>query len=83
MKVNGGDIIEQKTLKMTGLTCEGCTCGHCGQPIMIFLSCLHGVIKTFPDYTNNTVVVSYNEQILTSDQLIEAIQKRGYAVVKL
>jgi copper chaperone CopZ len=75
--------MEQKTLKMPGLTCEGCTCGHCGQPIMIFLSCLHGVIKTFPDYTDNTVVVTYDEQIMTSDQLFDAISKRGYAVVPL
>jgi copper chaperone CopZ len=83
MRMNGGEMMEQKTLRMTGLTCEGCTCGHCGQPIMIFLSCLHGVIQTLPDYTNQTVVVSYDEKIITSDQLIYAIQKRGYAVVKL
>lgn len=80
MNLESGDKLRQRTLKMTGLTCTGCTCGHCGQPILFFLSCLFGIHKVEPHFEEQTVTIEYDETLLTFDQLIHSIQARGYAV---
>jgi copper chaperone CopZ len=72
--------LRQKTLKMTGLTCTGCTCGHCGQPILFFLSCQLGINKVEPHFEEQTVTIEYDETIMTFEELIQAIKVRGYAV---
>jgi len=65
---------------MTGLTCTGCTCGHCGQPIIFYLSCILGIHKVEPNFEKQTVTIEYDESILTFEKLIQSIKARGYAV---
>lgn len=65
---------------MTGLTCTGCTCGHCGQPIIIFLSCILGVKAIEPHFEQQTVIIEYDEEIMALDQLLEKITHRGYDI---
>ncbi|MDO9628438.1 MAG: heavy-metal-associated domain-containing protein [Acholeplasmataceae bacterium] len=69
-----------KNYKMSGLTCEGCTCGHCGQPILIYLRCLEGVSKVSPDFNLDTVLIEYDQNVTSSADIIELVQKRGFQI---
>jgi len=66
--------------KMTGLTCEGCTCGHCGQPILIYLKCMDGIINVTPDFEENTAIIEYDQSIITPKAIIDLVQKRGFSI---
>lgn len=66
--------------KMTGLTCEGCTCGHCGQPILIYLRCIDGIINVTPNFEEDTVDIEYDDQIISPKEIKKLVQKRGYEI---
>jgi len=66
--------------KVEGLTCEGCTCGHCGQPALIFLSCLDGIFNVKPDFENDMVMIEFNPDDLSADEIISKAFKRGYVM---
>lgn len=65
---------------MNGLTCEGCTCGHCGQPILFFLSSLQGVTQIVPNFHQKTIMIQFDEKNLTKEKLIQTIKNRGFAI---
>jgi len=66
--------------KMTGLTCEGCTCGHCGQPILIYLRCMTGIMKVTPNFVEDTVVIEYDENVISPKDIIDLVKKRDYSI---
>ncbi len=66
--------------KMTGLTCEGCTCGHCGQPILIYLRCIDGILNVTPNFEDDTVKIQYDDQIISIKEMMVLVRKRGYAI---
>lgn len=64
--------------KVEGLTCEGCTCGHCGQPALIFLSCLDGIFSVKPNFENDMVMIEFDQDDLTADEIVSKAFMRGY-----
>jgi len=66
--------------KVEGLTCEGCTCGHCGQPALIFLRCLDGISSVNPDFENDTVLIEFDSNDLSKDEIISKAFKRGFVM---
>jgi copper chaperone CopZ len=66
--------------RMTGLTCEGCTCGHCGQPILFFLKCMLGVLSVAPDFEEDTVVIEYDQDLITPKEIVDLVKNRGYSI---
>jgi len=66
--------------KMTGLTCEGCTCGHCGQPILIYLKCMDGILKVTPDFEEDTVLIEYDQNVISPKVIVDLVKNRGYSI---
>lgn len=67
-------------LKVKGLTCEGCTCGHCGQPFLIFLRCVKGIDQVVPDFETDTVEVEFNILEISMSELQKISKIRGYEI---
>jgi copper chaperone CopZ len=68
-------------LKIEKLTCENCNCGHCGhcgQPILFLLKSLMGIMSVREDFDLNTVDIDYEEDIITSTEIIKVLKSRGY-----
>ncbi|MBU1143430.1 MAG: hypothetical protein KKH92_07275 [Firmicutes bacterium] len=72
--------MEKVQYKMTGLTCEGCTCGHCGQPILIYLRCLDGIVHVHPNFILDSVEIEYDQEIISPKEIVKMVQKRGYSI---
>ncbi len=75
--------MEKATYKVEGLTCEGCTCGHCGQPVLIFLRCLDGIYSVNPDFETDTVMIEFDPNDLSIDEIISKAFKRGFVMYSL
>ncbi len=66
--------------RIKGLTCDGCTCGHCGQPILIYLRCINGIISVNPNFNEDTIEVEYDHHVMSSKDIIKLVKKRGFAI---
>jgi len=72
--------MQNARFKVEGLTCEGCTCGHCGQPVLIFLRCFDGIFSVNPDFENDTVSIVFDANDISIDEIISKSFKRGYVM---
>lgn len=64
----------------TQFNVNGMSCGHCEKAIKGALNDLHGVANTEVDLNAKTVTVQYDEDLLTEQNLTEAIEEAGYDV---
>jgi copper chaperone len=55
-------------------------CGHCKAAVEGELNRLSGVESSNADVENGTVEVSYDERMVTTEDLKNAIEEAGYAV---
>ncbi|TNF07036.1 MAG: copper chaperone [Bacillota bacterium] len=70
--------MESRKLKIEKLTCENCNCGHCGQPILFLLKSLLGVITVHEDFDLNTVDITYEQDVITLNEILSILNQRGY-----
>jgi copper chaperone CopZ len=70
--------MKELILNIHQLTCEGCNCGHCGQPILIMLKSMYGILGVDADFDNNLVTLLYDENEITDIDIIERLGSRGY-----
>lgn len=69
--------VKQVVLPVKGMTCEGCAVS-----VKIALKDLEGVKDTEVDTEKGKATVTYIEGKVTVDQIIEAINKTGFAAQK-
>ena len=67
--------MKTETLKVTGMTCEGCT-----SKIARALKSISGVHDVTVSLKNNDATVHYDEQLTVLDQLKLVIHDSGYGV---
>ncbi|MFC4389160.1 copper chaperone CopZ [Gracilibacillus marinus] len=67
----------EKTLHVQGMTC-----GHCKMSVEEALQELSGVTKAEVSLEEGTVTVTYNEEAVSSDAMVEAIEEQGYDVTQ-
>lgn len=64
----------------TQFNVNGMSCSHCEKAIKGALNDLHGVSNTEVDLNAKTVTVQFDEDLLTKENLTEAIEEAGYDV---
>ncbi len=67
--------MKTETLKITGMTCDGCT-----SKVAHALKSIPGVHDVAVSLKNNEATVHYDEQLPALDQLKLAIHDEGYGV---
>lgn len=67
-----------KVLKVKGMSCTGCE-----TMIEKALKRLHGVSEAEASFSNSTVKITYNPEVLKLDRIIEAIEEQGYTVADI
>jgi sulfite exporter TauE/SafE/plastocyanin domain-containing protein/copper chaperone CopZ len=73
VKASGGYI--EKVLKIDGMTCSSCE-----MRIENALKKLNGISQVKASFSNATVIVTYEPQIITNVKIIETIEKLDYKV---
>jgi len=66
--------------KINELTCEGCSCGHCGKPLIDNLKSENGIQSLDTDYENNLLTIAFDSTILNKQKLVALIEKGGYTI---
>lgn len=61
---------------------EGMTCDHCEMSIAKGVGELNGIISVKANHQDSTAQVSWNATETGEDEIIAAIEKRGYKVVR-
>ncbi|KAI8979685.1 hypothetical protein BDF20DRAFT_835670 [Mycotypha africana] len=64
------------TLSVLGMTCQSCV-----RAITSALSCIEGVISVEIDLGDEEAIVSYNPNLVTTPDVVEAIESCGFEVV--
>ncbi|HHV65331.1 MAG TPA: heavy-metal-associated domain-containing protein [Peptococcaceae bacterium] len=64
------------------LTVEGMSCNHCATRIQNSIGSIHGVAKVDVDLKGKTVSLEYENEEVTLEEIIEAIDDQGYEVKK-
>jgi copper chaperone len=67
--------MQTETLKVTGMTCDGCT-----SKVAHALKKLTGVHEVVVSLSTGEASVRYDEQLTASDQLKSAVKAAGYGV---
>ncbi|MDX9691202.1 MAG: heavy-metal-associated domain-containing protein [Acholeplasmataceae bacterium] len=75
--------MKQTTLKINQLTCENCNCGHCGQPILFLLKGLFGIMSVKEDFDQNTVDITYEDDVINITEILSILHRRGYEAYML
>ena len=57
---------------------SGMTCGHCQMKVEQALKGVNGVYTAIVDLKDGEVEVDFNDDAVTSDRLIQAVEKAGY-----
>jgi copper chaperone len=65
----------EKTLRVPDMSC-----GHCKAAVEGELNKLSGVERANADFEKGTVEVSYDEGVVSTEDLKEAIEEAGYTV---
>jgi copper chaperone len=68
------------SMQKTILKVEGMSCNHCVTSIQNAIGSIHGVAKVDVDLTGKTVSLEYENEEVTLEEIIEAIDDRGYDV---
>lgn len=71
--------MEQKSIKYI-LQVEGMTCASCEMRIENALKKLDGIVKVKAIFSSSNVYVTYDENVIGLDRIIETIEKLDYAV---
>lgn len=61
---------------------EGMTCDHCEQSIQKGVNELEGISLVEANHEDSTAHIVYNPSKTTTEEIIAAIEKRGYHVVE-
>jgi copper ion binding protein len=69
-------------MKKTEFTIKGMHCKSCVMLVTEALTDVKGVKNASVDLSKNKAVVEFDEKIVKERQLIEAIEKDGYKVLK-
>ena len=67
--------MQTETLKVTGMTCDGCT-----SKVAHALNAIKGVHEVVVSLPEGQAAVRYNEHMTTPDQLKSAVKVAGYGV---
>lgn len=67
--------MQTETLKVTGMTCEGCT-----KSVAHALKALNGVHEVVVSLSAGEAAVRYDEHLTSHDQLTSALKGVGYGV---
>lgn len=66
---------------ITTLNVNGMSCSHCEKAVKEALNQLEGVFNTAVNLEEKTVIVQYDDMLITERVLKEAIEDVGYDVV--
>ena len=61
------------------LRVTGMTCGHCQAKVEKALKSISGVYSAVIDLPNGEAEIDFNDDAVTTDQLVGAVGKAGYA----
>jgi copper chaperone len=61
------------------LRVSGMTCGHCQAKVEKALKTIDGVYSAIVDLPNGEAEIDFNDDTVTTDQLLGAIEGAGYA----
>jgi copper chaperone len=67
-------------MKNIQFTVQGMSCGHCVASVEKAISKIGATAKV--DLASQHVHITFNEQVVSIEQLIEAIEEQGYEVLK-
>lgn len=67
-------------MKEITLNVQGMTCNHCVQAVEGALTELSGVERALVDLQANNVAVQFDESVVTTGQMKEAIEEQGFDV---
>lgn len=67
--------MQTETLKVNGMTCDGCT-----SKVAHALNAINGVHEVVVSLSNGEVAVRYDEHLTASDELKSAVKGAGYGV---
>lgn len=62
------------------LTCEGCSCGHCAQMLLIGLKCHKDIQKVTPNYKEKTLEIEFDKP-MNNRKLISFGRQKGYEML--
>ena len=63
------------------LQVQGMSCNHCKHAVTTALSSLEGVSSVNVDLATGKVDITYDETLVTLEQMKEAVEDQGYEVV--
>ena len=61
------------------LRVTGMTCGHCQAKVEKALKGIHGVYSAIVDLPDGEAEIDFNDDQVTTEQLLSAINKAGYS----
>jgi len=67
--------MQTETLKVTGMTCDGCT-----SKVTQALKAVTGVHDVVVSLSDNNAAVRYDEHLTSPDQMKSAVKNAGYGV---
>jgi len=68
-------------MKTITLKIEGMMCSHCQNQVQNTFSEVNGVSEVIVDLENATATVTYNEEQVQQNEIIEALKDTNYTVV--
>lgn len=76
-----GSERKEKNMTEVALSVEGMSCAHCKAAVEGELAKVSGVERSNADVERGVVEVAYDENRAGQEQLREAVEEAGYAVV--
>ena len=77
------DIMQQDTQRQVTLLVPGCKCVSSAMEIRSTLEALEGVKQAATNIEEHLVVVDYNPSRIRLESLIQALQDRGFSIVRV
>lgn len=80
ISANAAQAADTKNLQTIQLSVEGMSCQGCANNIMLTLSQTDGILKDTVVFTSKTATVTFDENKITSHQVVKTIEEIGFNV---
>lgn len=75
--LNKGRIVEEASIKIGGMTCDGCV-----RSVKHIMSKLPGVASFDVSLAQNQVLVNFDPQVIDTTRIMHSIENAGYEIRK-
>lgn len=75
-------VVEQAVTRQAAFKVGGMTCDHCEMSIRKGVEELNGIITVEANYEDSTTHVTFDPSRTGEEEIIAAIEKRGYEVIR-